>query len=91
MPEWVKFVNKVLGEDEDKERKIKSLYGVAYKRLKEIETHKSDIISFPDVFQKLGKTFSIPKEKCWDILLVFRDLGLIEIIQGHGIRIKKKN
>ena len=66
------------------------LYGLAFERLKE-SSDKSDnskVIPFPKVFSKLCAPFSIKKQLAWEILFIFRDCGLIEIIAGHGVRIK---
>jgi hypothetical protein len=66
------------------------LYGIFFRRLKEMkESSNSEIISFPSVFEKLCRNFSITKEECWAILFTFRDFGLIEIIPYHGIKIKE--
>jgi len=61
------------------------LYAIALERLEEIHTSKSGIISFPQVFEKLAVSFSIPKHHVWEMLFVFRDVGLIRIVRGHGI------
>ncbi|MFH1637397.1 MAG: hypothetical protein ABIB71_03160 [Candidatus Woesearchaeota archaeon] len=63
------------------------MYGLALQRLKECRA-KNDIVRFPDVFTKLCTGFSIKKEECWELLFLFRDLGLIEIVCGHGVRVK---
>lgn len=67
----------------------KGLYSLFLKRLCEIKT-KKEIIPFPLVFEKICTNFSIPKEECWEILFLFRDIGFIEIHAGHGIKILKK-
>lgn len=73
-----------------KKKPEKGLYMVAYERLKELQTSDdSDVIRFPKVFEKLCSSFSIPKERCWDILFAFRDFGIIEIVKGHGVVVKE--
>lgn len=68
---------------------VKGLYSLFLKRLCEIKT-KKEIIPFPLVFEKICTNFSMPKEECWEILFLFRDIGFIEIHAGHGIKILKK-
>jgi hypothetical protein len=66
------------------------LYSLFIKRLREIETQsRSDLIPFPDVFEKLCRNFSIKKEECWKILLFLKRKGIIEIVFGHGVRIRE--
>jgi len=64
------------------------LYSIFIRRLKEINT-KSDLIPFPNAFEKLCRNFSIKKEECWKILRFLKENGVIEIIFSHGIKIKK--
>jgi hypothetical protein len=66
---------------------VGGLYALALARLKELESPLNKIIRFPRVFEKLCATFSITKRQCWEILFIFRDLGFIEIVPHHGIRI----
>lgn len=66
--------------------KLRGLYGLAMQRLKECNGDK-EVIKFPDVFSKLCRGFSISKDKCWELLFLFRDAGFIEIVCGHGIRV----
>ncbi len=69
---------------------IKGLYGLFFKRIREIEVKtKNNIIPFPVLFQKLCTCFSIPKQECWEVLFIIRDMGLIEIVPYHGIRINQ--
>ena len=67
--------------------KLQGLYGLALARLKECKGN-NDIIKFPDIFSKLCTGFSIRKKDCWELLFLFRDMGFIEIICGHGIKFK---
>ncbi len=48
---------------------------------------QKEIIPFPLVFQKLCTCFSMPKEECWEILRLLRDMGMIKIEPFHGVRI----
>ena len=69
----------------------KGLYNILFKRLETLRENtpsKADIIRFPDLFEKLCRNFSITKEQCWDVLFLLRDVGLIEIIAGHGVKLK---
>lgn len=65
-------------------------YRLAIDRLKECN-NSNGIIRFPDVFSKLCRTFSLQKDECWELLFMFRDLGIIEIVCGHGIRFLEKS
>lgn len=84
------------GKDISKEKEEKhvcpkeGLYSIFMKRLKELKSNSSNIIRFPLVFEKLCTSFQITKKQCWDILFMFRDFGLIEIINGQGIKIKQR-
>lgn len=71
---------------EDKPR-LSGLYGLAFKRLEEINNTKN-IINFKDCFSRLSVSFSIPKKDCWEVIFILRDAGLLEIVRGHGIRIR---
>ena len=68
----------------------KGLYGILLQRLEELEEESNkEIISFKSVFEKLCRNFSINKEQCWEILFFLRDMGVIEIVAFHGIKIKR--
>lgn len=68
---------------------VKGLYGLFYKRIREIRfMSNKGIIPFRVVFQKLCSCFSIPKKECWEVLFIIRDMGLIEIVPYHGIRVR---
>jgi len=73
--------------------RIFSLLGLAYERLKEIQSKASvsGIIPFPHVFSKLCASFSLPKVDAWQLILTLKDIGLIEIVPFHGIRIVEKD
>jgi len=65
------------------------LYGLFLKRLNEISQEGNrDIIPFPDVFEKLCRNFSMTKQQCWEILFLLRDVGVLEIVTLHGIKIR---
>ena len=66
------------------------LYGILFDRLENLKQNnnrKNEIIPFPDIFEKLCRNFSIKKPQCWDLLFLLRDLGFVEIITGHGVRL----
>ena len=62
------------------------LYGLAFERIKQCGSNNG-IIAFPDVFEKLCRSFSIKKKEAWEILFILRDFGLLEVVPYHGIRI----
>jgi hypothetical protein len=66
------------------------LYLTFFNRLKKLQTD-SDIIRFPQVFEKLCSSFQITKRQCWEVLFMFRDFGFIEIVKGQGIKIILKS
>ncbi len=66
------------------------LYSILFKRLEELrKKYHKDLISFPHLFEKLCRNFSISKRECWEKLFLLREFGLIEIVAFHGIKIKK--
>lgn len=67
--------------------KVFRLYGLALSRLRECRSNNG-IIRFPDVFSKLCTGFSIKKDDCWELLYFFKEMGLIEIVCGHGVKLK---
>jgi len=69
----------------------KGLYGLFFKRILEAKgKSRREIIPFPTLFEKLCRSFSIPKKECWEILFLLRDVGFIEIICGHGVRVLRE-
>ena len=48
--------------------------------------HK-ETIPFPHVFSKICSNFSITKKECWELLFFLKEIGLIEIVPYHGVRI----
>ena len=67
---------------------MQGLYGKFVVRLNEVnKTCKKEIIPFPKIFEKLCRAFSITKKECWEILFLLRDVGLIEIVPFHGIKL----
>ena len=68
---------------------ITGLYGLFLERLAQAKTScKKEIIPFPVVFEKLCLNFSITKPKCWEVLFLLRDTGFIQIVAGHGVKLK---
>ncbi len=66
------------------------LYTIFFKRLEEVQKKtKSDILPFPEVFEKLCRNFSITKRECWEVLFLLKDTGFIEIIAFHGIKLRR--
>lgn len=66
------------------------LYLILIKRLESCKTNGQEIISFPKIFSKLSVSFQLKKKKVWELLYLFHDLGFIEIICGHGIKLNYK-
>ena len=64
------------------------LYQLALSRLKECETSYSGLISFPEVFSKICRGFSIDKRRAWKLLFELRDNGYVKIIQSKGVVLK---
>jgi len=93
-PEWVKTLSKATEEsyiESDMGRKRDGLYTILIRRLQQLdETCNKEIIPFYLVFGKLCRNFSISKKECWDILFLLRDVGIIEIVPFHGIKILKQ-
>jgi hypothetical protein len=63
------------------------LYGLAFERIKQCKSNNS-IIAFPDVFEKLCRSFSIKKKEAWELIFVLRDFGFIEVVRFHGVIVK---
>ncbi len=64
------------------------LYGLAFLRLKECQKIRGAVIRFPIVFEKICRSYQIPKSQAWELLRIFQDLGLIKIVAGHGVIIQ---
>ena len=64
-------------------------YLLALNRLKELEGVNRKIIPFPRVFEKICSSFQVSKGFAWELLFLFSELGFVEIVPFHGIRIKK--
>ena len=62
------------------------LYILLLQRIIECKEPNRDIAKFPKIFSKLSGTFSIRKERVWEILYLLNDLTLIKIIYGHGVQ-----
>lgn len=60
------------------------------RKLEENTRSKNNIISFPNVFERLCTKFSMTKAKMWNCLFFLREFGLVEVVRGRGIRLKYK-
>lgn len=60
------------------------LYGLALKRMGECDS-RNNIIAFPDLFEKLCRSFSIKKKEAWELLFMLRDFGMLKIIPTKGV------
>jgi len=67
------------------------LYTLALERISMLNSNGSGIISFKDIFSKLCTSFQISKYEAWEILFLFQEFDFIEIISGHGIKIKNNS
>ena len=61
------------------------LYKLVLRRLKECKTTRGGIISFPDLFLKICRNFSIDKQRTWRVLFELKNNGYIEIIKTKGV------
>lgn len=84
-----KNLNKSKRHEKEAEFPKRGLYSLFLDRLREIKQNKSGVIMYPDLFRKLCSNFQITKKQCWEILFMFRDVGMIEI-KGQGIKISIK-
>lgn len=64
------------------------LYNIFLQRLRDIKINKK-IIPFPYVFEKLCTSFSIKKDDCFKVLIFLKDSGAIDVIFGHGVKLKE--
>ena len=71
----------------DKECRF-GLYNLALIRIKGLEEVKGKIIPFPEIFQKICRSYSIKKKEAFEILFILRDFDMIEIVPYHGVKIK---
>lgn len=68
----------------------RGLYAIFLQRLEELaESNKLITIPFSEVYEKLCRNFSITKLQCREVLFLLNDVGVIEIIQAHGIKLCK--
>ena len=68
------------------------LYSKFLLRLKEVEesvqnNSKKSYVPFPSIFEKVCRGFSITKQEAWECLFLLRDVGFIEVIPYHGIKL----
>ena len=73
----------------------KGLYGKFLSRLQESEeitasNSRKSYIPFPIIFEKICRGFSITKPEAWECLFLLRDVGFIEIVRFHGIKLHYK-
>lgn len=69
-------------------KKPSGLYSIFLGRLNELkEIYKNETIPFADLFEKICRNFSITKQQAWDILLLMRDVGFIDIVKFRGIKL----
>jgi len=96
-PAWVRIVNPLAAgtTEPDNEglaqppvRRRSGLYSIFLQRLANAKQSKDGLVEFPDAFEKLCRNFSITKAQCWEVLLLLNDLGVVEIVPGHGVRLR---
>ena len=68
--------------------KFPGFYTTALSLLKKCRKTQGEIIRYPDVFSRLCTRFQIKKADCWELLLLFKELGFLELVPGHGVRLK---
>ena len=88
-PEWMGILKKAINEQSgESSQGRRGLYSILFRRLQELkQSSKKEIISFSDVFEKLCRNFSISKKECWEVLFIIREVGFIEIVPFHGIKV----
>lgn len=62
-------------------------YLIILKRIESCKQDNDELIKFPKIFSKLCVSLQITKKQAWELLYFFNDLGLIQIVCGHGIKI----
>jgi hypothetical protein len=70
------------------------VYGIVFRRIVELEKNanlKSGIIRFPILFTKLCTSLQITKKEAWELIFLFSDLGVLEVIPYQGVRLKKSS
>ena len=63
------------------------LYSILLDSLAKIKTNKK-VIPYPQIFSAICVRFSIPKKQAWDILFLLQEVGLITLVNGHGVRLE---
>lgn len=66
-------------------------YLIILKRIYSCKGEDSEIATFPKIFSKLCTSLQITKQQAWELLYLFNDLGLIQIICGHGIKLNQRD
>jgi len=74
---------------DNKIRCSEGLYQIFINRILEAKIPNKDLISYPAVFSKVCTKFSIDKKQTWSILFLLHDLGFIQLVNGHGVKILK--
>ena len=63
------------------------LYLVFLKRINSCAKRDNEIIRFPVLFSRLCTSFQLSKKDIWALLYFFQDMGFINIICGHGVKL----
>ncbi len=66
------------------------IYAIIEKRIISCKRENETVIPFPRIFSKLCASLQISKKQCWELLYFFTDMQIIEIICGHGIKLKER-
>lgn len=64
------------------------LYELAIQRVQECEKFKGEIISFPTIFEKICRSFSIKKALAWELLRILQEDEHIKIVPFKGVIVK---
>ena len=49
-----------------------------------------ETIPFPYIFEKICRNFSINKKECWEYIFFLKEMGIIELIPYHGVKLNYK-
>jgi hypothetical protein len=77
--------------------RCRGLYGLCIRRIDELSREikgqdRGKYIEWSFVYSKLGRGFSLPKQEVREVILVLRDLGLLEISpKGIKLNFEVKN
>lgn len=74
---------------DNKVRCSEGLYQIFLNRILDAKLPHKEVIPYPLVFSRICVQFSITKKKAWNILFLLHDLGFIQLVNGHGVKVLK--